>query len=115
MNLRAKRRDRTGRPVVCRLWTKPQTCDFQDFSNFVVVRSFTADGGLLQPTEGCKENTSQVHVRSANLSKELIPCAGQKVNKFGALTTSEFGTQSDKPNTILNDLKHVETHEYINQ
>ena len=27
---------------------------------------------------------------------------GQKVNKFGALTTSEFGTQSDKPNHILN-------------
>ena len=31
MSLRAKRHDRTGRPVVCRLWTTPQTCDFQDF------------------------------------------------------------------------------------
>ena len=31
MSLRAKRHDRTVGPVVCRLWTKPQTCDFQDF------------------------------------------------------------------------------------
>ena len=38
---------------------------------------------------------------------------GQKVNKFGALTTSEFVTQNDKPNDMCNDLKHVETHEYI--
>ena len=32
--------DRTGKPVVCRLWIKPQTCDF-------AVGSFTADGGPL--------------------------------------------------------------------
>ena len=31
MSLRAKRHDRTVRPVVCRLWIKPQTCDFHDF------------------------------------------------------------------------------------
>ena len=54
MSLRAKRHDRTGRPVVCRLWIKPQTCDFHDFSYFVAVGSFTADGGLLQPTGGVK-------------------------------------------------------------
>ena len=35
-------------------------------------------------------------------------------NKFGTVTTSEFGTQSDKHNHMRNDLKHVETHEYIN-
>ena len=44
------RHDRTEEPVVCRLWIKPQTCDFQDFSYFVAVGSFTADCGLLQPT-----------------------------------------------------------------
>ena len=38
-------------------------------------------------------------------------CTGQKVNKFGALTSSEFVTQNDKSNNMLNDLKHVETHE----
>ena len=38
----------------------PQTCGFQDFFNFVAVGSFTADGGLLQPTGRCKDNTSQV-------------------------------------------------------
>ena len=27
-----KRHDRTVRPVVCRLWIKPQTCDFHDVS-----------------------------------------------------------------------------------
>ena len=51
MSLRAKRHDRTVRPVVCRLWTTPQTCDFQDFFvvfYFVAIGSFTADGGLLQ-------------------------------------------------------------------
>ena len=36
-------------------------------------------------------------------------------NKFGTLTTSELGTQNDKPNNKWNDLKHVETHEYIDQ
>ena len=70
MRLRAKRHDRTGGPVVSRLWIKPQTCDFQDFS-FVAVRSFTADGGLLQPTVECTDNTSQVHFRSVNLYKEF--------------------------------------------
>ena len=32
---------------------------------------------------------------------------GQKMNKFSALTTSEFGTQSDKPNKVWSDLKHL--------
>ena len=57
MSLRAKRHDRTERPVVCRLWIKPQTCDIHDFfSYFVADGSFTADGGLLQPT-GCVKTT----------------------------------------------------------
>ena len=48
----------------------------------------------------CKDNTSQVHFRSVNLYKEF---------------PYEFGTQSDKPNNMWNDLKHVETHECVDQ
>ena len=49
MGIRAKRHDRTGRPVVCRLWIKPQTCDFHDFfSYFVADGSFTAEGKMTQ-------------------------------------------------------------------
>ena len=63
---------RTERPVVCRLWIKPQTCDFHDFfSYYVAVGSFTADGGLLQTDGVCKDNTSQDHFRSVNLYKEF--------------------------------------------
>ena len=40
-------------PVVCRFGIKPQTCDFH-FLYFVAVGSFTADGGLLQPTGSVK-------------------------------------------------------------
>ena len=49
--------------------------DFQDFVfvvlYFVAIGSFTADGGLLQPRGGCKNNTSQDHFRSVNLYKEF--------------------------------------------
>ena len=72
MSLRAKRHDRTEKPVVCRLWIKPQTCDFHDvFSYFVADGSFTADGGLLQPMVCVKDNTSQDHFRSVNLYKKF--------------------------------------------
>ena len=103
MSLRTKRHDRTGGPVVCRLWIKPQTCDFQGF-DFVAVRSFTSDGGLLQPTGGVK-TTPHKTIFAVCLQGILVQ------NKFGTVTTSEFGTQSDKPKYICNDLKHVETHE----
>ena len=53
MSLRAKRHDRTGGPVVCRLWIKPQTCDFQDFFLFC-CSSFAAVSGLLQPAGSVK-------------------------------------------------------------
>ena len=49
-----KRHDRTGRPVVCRLFTKPEKCRLWRFFRFVAVRSFTADNSLLQPTGGVK-------------------------------------------------------------
>ena len=68
--MHAKRHDRTGKPVVSRLWLKPQTSDFHDFFfivlYFVAIGSFTADGGLLQPTV-CVDNTSKTRFRSANL------------------------------------------------
>ena len=45
------------------LWIKPQTNDVHEFVvivlYFVAIRSFTADGGLLQPTGWCKDNTSK--------------------------------------------------------
>ena len=54
MRMHAKRYDRTGKPVVFGLWIKPQTNDFHEFVfivlYFVAIGSFTADGGLLQPT-----------------------------------------------------------------
>ena len=61
LSSRAKRHDRTVRPVVCRLFTKPQTCRLSRFFRFVAVRSFTADSSLLQPTRWCKHHTSHVH------------------------------------------------------
>ena len=49
--MHAKRYDRTVKPVVFRLWIKPQTNDFHEFVfivlYFVAIGSFTADGGLL--------------------------------------------------------------------
>ena len=61
MRMHAKRHDRTGKPVVCRLWIKPQTSDFHDFLLFFILlqldryswqRSAATDGG-------CKDNTSK--------------------------------------------------------
>ena len=63
-----KRDDSTENIVVCRLWIKPQTCDFHFF---VAVGSFTADVGLLLPTGGCNDNTSQGRFHSVNLKKEF--------------------------------------------
>ena len=59
MRMHAKRCDRTVKPDVFRLWLKPQTNDFHELVFFiflyvVAIGSFTADGGLLQPTRGVK-------------------------------------------------------------
>ena len=63
MRMHAKLYDGTGKPVVFRLWIKPQTNDVHEFIfvvlHFVAIGSFTAEVGLLQPTGGCKDNTSQ--------------------------------------------------------
>ena len=62
MRMHAKRYDRMVKPIVFRLWITPQTNDFHEFVFivlfFVAIGSFTADGGLLQPTGGVK-TTSQ--------------------------------------------------------
>ena len=46
-------------PLTTDLWVKPQMKGFHEFILFVADRSFTADGGLLLPTGGCKDNTSK--------------------------------------------------------
>ena len=74
MRMHAKRHDRTEKPVVCRLWIKPQTSDFHDFFivlYFVAIGSFTADGGLLPPTGGVKTTPQKTRFRSVNLYKEF--------------------------------------------
>ena len=74
MRMHAKRHDRTVKPVVCRLWINPQTSDFHDFFivlYFVAIGSFTADGGLLQPTGGVKTTPQKTRFRSVNLHKEF--------------------------------------------
>ena len=57
-----------GDPVFPVFRQNPKLAAFKIFY-FVVVRSVTADGGLLQPKEGCLDNTS--HFRSVNLYKEF--------------------------------------------
>ena len=72
--MHAKRYDRTGKPVVFSLWIKPQTNDFHELVfivlNVVADGSFTADGGLLQPTGGVK-TPQKTRFRSVNLYKDF--------------------------------------------
>ena len=62
MKMHAKQHDRTVKPVVFGLWIVHQTNDFHEFVfivlYFVAIGSFTADGGLLQPTV-CVKTTPQ--------------------------------------------------------
>ena len=57
------------------LWIKPQTNDFHEFVfivlYFVALGSFTADGGLLQPTGAVKTTSQKTRFRSVNLYKEF--------------------------------------------
>ena len=73
--MHAKRHDRTGKPVVFGLWIKPQTNDFHEFIFIVpyavAIGSFTADGGLLQPTGSVKTTPQKTRFRSVNLYKEF--------------------------------------------
>ena len=90
---------------------KPQTRDFQFLfcCSWIVYswrRSAATDGGGVKTTPHKSIFTVRISTRNSR--------TGQKVNKFGALTTSEFVTQNDKSNNMWNDLKHVETHEHIN-
>ena len=123
--MHSKRDDRTGKPVVFRLWTKPQMCDFHEFIlivlYFVAIGSFTADGGLLQPTGGVKTTQHKTRFSQCENLQDIQGIHVQvKSECVGTLTTIELMTrkQSDKHNNnmfnVAANLKHVETHEHIN-
>ena len=73
MRMHAKIYDRTLKPVVFRLWIKLQTNGFHEFVfivlYFVANGSFTADGGLLQPTESVKTTPQKTRCRSVNSTR----------------------------------------------
>ena len=75
MRMHAKIYDRTGKPVVFGHWIKPQTNGFHEFVfivlYFVAIGSFTADGGLLQPTGCVKTTPRKTSFRIVNLHKEF--------------------------------------------
>ena len=75
MRMHAKIYDRTAKPVVFGLWIKPQTNGFHEFvfivHYFVAIGSFTADGGLLQPTGSVKTTPEKTRFRSVNLYEEF--------------------------------------------
>ena len=64
-----------GNPLSTDLWRKLQTNDFHEFVfivlYFVAIGSFTADGGLLQPTGSVKTTPQKTRFRSVNLYKEF--------------------------------------------
>ena len=72
---RTKRHDRTLKPVVCRLWIKPQTCGFRRAAFFFFLILLQLDRLQLTTVccnrRGCKDKTSQDHFRSVNLYKEF--------------------------------------------
>ena len=86
----AKVYDRTAQPVVYR--TLGKTSDerlsriYFIVLYFVAERSFTADGGPLQPTGGCKDNTSKDPFSQCELYKEFA--YKSKLNK--CLQRQEF-------------------------
>ena len=73
--MHAKQYDRKVKPIVFGLWIKPQTNDFHEFVfvvlYFVAIGSFTADGGLLQPTGSVKTTPQKTRFRSVDLCKEF--------------------------------------------
>ena len=108
--MHAKRYDRTVKPVVFGLWVKPQTNDFHEFVFIVLyvvaIRSFTGDGGLLQPT-GCVKTTPQkTRSRSVNLYEEFA--YRSKLSKWLQRQELKLTTQSTERNpTMFGDLKHL--------
>ena len=65
MRIHAKRHDRTEKPVVSRLWIKPQTSDFHDCFSFLLQLD------RLQLTGGVKTTPQKTRFRSVNLHKEF--------------------------------------------
>ena len=68
-------------PLIAVFGKNPRRAAFKIF--FVAVRSFTADGGLLQPT-GCVKTTPHTSIFAVRISTRNSR-TGQKVNKLGAL------------------------------
>ena len=110
--MHAKQYDRTVKPVMFCLWIKPQTNDFDEFiflvQYFVAIGSFTADGGLLEPT-GCVKTTPQkTRCRNVNLYKEFA--YKSKLSKWLQRQEIKFDDKKyrAKPNNVRSDQKHLE-------
>ena len=71
MSLHAKRHDGTKKPVVCRLWIKPQTCGFHDFSLILLQLDRLQLTVVFCNRRVCKDNTSQDRFRNVNLFKDF--------------------------------------------
>ena len=65
----AKSWERSGRPVVYSTLAKTSEDGFQEFICFVTDRSFTADGGLLQPTGGVKTTPQRTRFRDVQYAR----------------------------------------------
>ena len=66
---------------------------------FVADGSFTADGGLLQPTGGVKTTPQKTRFRSVNNYKELQGIHMQVKSEYVGTLTTELMTQSRTTST----------------
>ena len=72
---------------------------------YVLERWTRTHNQILHGKTDCANTTLHKTIFAAWISTRNSR-TGQKVNKFGALTASEFVTQSDRPNKMCNELKH---------
>ena len=59
------------RPVSCSIWQDSSKLTFTNSNYFVTVGSFTADGGLLSPTECVKTTPQMTRFRDAKVCNNL--------------------------------------------
>ena len=90
-------------------WTSHQSLA-QRFTYFQIVyyvleRWTRTHNQILHGKTDCANTTLHKTIFAAWISTRNSR-TGQKLNKFGALTASEFVTQSDRPNKMCNELKH---------
>ena len=108
--MHAKRYDRTVKPVVFRLWIKPQTNDFHEFVfivlYFVAIGSFTADGGLLQAT-ACEDNTSKDPLSQSESLQGIHVQVKNWVDGYNDNHWIDDMKYRAKPNNVWSDLKHL--------